>query len=193
LAKSSCNDKSQAGFTLIEVCVATGILVTAVVALAQMFVIATKTNMSARQTSYAALLADQKIEELRALTWGFDMQGLPVSDTSTNTSVSPEQPNGGVGLTPSPADALRRNTAGYVDFIDQFGQKLSSVDAGAPDGTVYIRRWSIEPLPTNPNNTLIIQVLASRRRDGGGVADEGRVRRLPDEARVITVKTRKAQ
>jgi type II secretory pathway pseudopilin PulG len=192
LAKSSCNDKSQAGFTLIEVCVATGILITAVVALAEMFVIATRTNVSARQTSYAALLADQKIEELRALTWGFDMQGLPISDTTSNTSVSPEQPNGGVGLTPSPADALREDTPGYVDFIDQFGAKLSSVDGEPPDGTVYIRRWSIEPLPTNPNNTVIIQVLATRHRNRGA-AEEGRGRRLPEEARVITVKTRKAQ
>jgi type II secretory pathway pseudopilin PulG len=192
LAKFSCNDKSQAGFTLIEVCVATGILITAVVALAEIFALATRTNTSARQTSYAALLADQKIEELRALTWGFDTQGLPVSDTTTNTSVNPEQPNGGVGLTPSPADSLQRDTPGYVDFVDQFGAKLSSVDGGAPEGTVFIRRWSVEPLPTNPNNTLIIQVLATRHR-ARGASDQGKVTRWPEEARVITVKTRKAQ
>jgi type II secretory pathway pseudopilin PulG len=192
LERFSCNSRSEAGFTLIEVCVATGILIAAVVALAQMFAVATKTNTSARQTTYAAVLADQKIEELRGLTWGFDTSGLPVSDTTSNTSVSPEQPNGGVGLTPSPAQALQQNTAGYVDFVNQFGQKLSSVDGEPPDGTVYIRRWSIEPLPTNPNNTLIIQVLATRHR-ARGAADEGRVRRLPEEARVVTVKTRKAQ
>jgi type II secretory pathway pseudopilin PulG len=192
LERFNCNSHSEAGFTLLETCVATGILIAAVVALAQMFVLSTQTNMSARQTSYAAVLADQKIEELRALTWGFDTQGLPISDTTSNTSVSPEQPNGGVGLTPSPAEALQENTTGYVDFINQFGQKLSSVDASPPDGTVYIRRWSIEPLPTNPNNTLIIQVLATRHR-ARGAADQGKVRRLQDEARVITVKTRKAQ
>ncbi len=28
-----------------------------------------------------------------------------------------------------------------------------------PANTVYVRRWSVEPLPTNPNNTLILQVL----------------------------------
>jgi type II secretory pathway pseudopilin PulG len=192
LARFSCNAKSEAGFTLLEVCVATGILVAAVVALAQMFALATQTNTSARKTTYAAMLADQKIEELRALTWGFDTQGLPISDTTSNTSVSPEQPNGGMGLTPSPASALQDNTPGYVDYVDNFGAKLSSPDGQPPGGTIYIRRWSIEPLPTNPNNTLIIQVLATRHR-ARGAADQGKVQRLPDEARVVTVKTRKAQ
>jgi hypothetical protein len=59
---------------------------------------------------------------------------------------------------------------------------------------VYIRRWSIEPLPTNPNNTLILQVLVTRWRSRG-VADTEEAnggRRLPDEARIISVKTRKA-
>jgi type II secretory pathway pseudopilin PulG len=192
LARFCCNAKSEAGFTLLEVLVATGILVAAVVALAQMFVLSTQTNTMARKTTYAAVLADQKVEELRALTWGFDTQGLPVTDTTTNTSVSPEQPYGGVGLTRSPATALQENTMGYVDFIDNFGAKVSSVDGEPPPGTVYIRRWSIEPLPTNPNNTLIIQVLATRWRTRGA-ADQGKVQRLPEEARVVTVKTRKAQ
>jgi len=192
LAKFNCNAKSEAGFTLIEVCVATGILVAAVVALAQMFAISIQTNTSSRKTTYAAVLAEQKIEELRALTWGFDMQGLPISDTTTNTSVNPEQPIGGVGLTPSPADALQDNVQGYVDYIDQAGTKLSSPDGQPPGGTSYIRRWSIEPLPTNPNNTLVIQVLVTRWRTRGA-ADQGKVQRLQEEARVITVKTRKAQ
>jgi hypothetical protein len=50
----------------------------------------------------------------------------------------------------------------------------------------------VEPLPTNPNNTLILQVLVTRRQDRG-VADAGSVARLPDEARLVTVKTRKTQ
>jgi type II secretory pathway pseudopilin PulG len=193
LAKSSCNAKSESGFTLLEVCIATGLLIAAVVSLAQMFALATRTNTMARKTTYATVLAEQKVEELRALTWGFDSSGVPISDTTTNTSVVPEQPNGGVGLTPSPADALRQNTPGYVDFLDQFGNKLDAPAGQPPDGTIYIRRWSIEPLPTNPNNTLIIQVLATRFRNRGADNDAGKVRRLPEEARVITVKTRKAQ
>jgi type II secretory pathway pseudopilin PulG len=192
LAKSNCNASSEAGFSLLEVCVATGILIAAIVSLAEMFVLSTRTNMNARTTTYTAVLAEQKLEELRGLTWGFDMQGMPISDTTSNTSVVPESPVGGVGLTPSPAESLQRNTPGYVDFLDQFGTKLSASNSEPPPATVYTRRWSIEPLPTNPNNTLIIQVLVTRSRDR--VADDdGRMRRLPEEARVVTVKTRKAQ
>jgi hypothetical protein len=62
-------------------------------------------------------------------------------------------------------------------------------------GAVYIRRWAIIPLPTNPNNTLILQVLVT------SVADEARLdvsnltrrpRQLGD-AMLLSVKTRKAQ
>ena len=59
-----------------------------------------------------------------------------------------------------------------------------------PAATVYMRRWSVEPLPTNPNNTVILQVLVTRRNDRGA-ANAGSVLRLPDEARLIGVKTRK--
>jgi hypothetical protein len=64
--------------------------------------------------------------------------------------------------------------------------------AQAPGNAVYTRRWSIEPLPTNPNNTLIIQVLVTPIRVRGA-ADANNVGRLAGEARVMTIKTRKAQ
>ncbi|MGE3402734.1 MAG: hypothetical protein AB7K63_09125 [Vicinamibacterales bacterium] len=175
-----------------EVMVATGILATAVVTLAQLFAVSTRMNLGARNVSYASILAEQKIEELRALTWGFDSEGLPVSDLQTNTAVDPEDTNGGTGLRPSPSDSLRENTIGYVDFIDAFGSKVGNGDPTPPGDAVYTRRWSIHPLPTNPNNTLIIQVLVTPVRERGQ-ADQGTVARLPEEARIVTVKTRKAQ
>ena len=171
--------------------VATALLATAVVTLAQLFGVATRSNLSSRNTTYATVLAEQKMEELRALTWGFDPQGLPVTDTTTDTSVSPEDPNGGSGLAPSPKSSLQENTPRYVDYIDRFGNKLGT-GSTPPAGAIYVRRWSIEPLPTNPNNTLILQVLVTRTLARGD-ADNGSVARLPDEARLVTVKTRKAQ
>jgi type II secretory pathway pseudopilin PulG len=185
LAKSRFSN-SEAGFTLAEVLVATGILVTGLVAVAQLFAIGTQANIAARSTTYATVLAEQKIEQLRALAWGFDTLGLPVSDISTDISVTPETPNGGTGLAPSPASALQENTPGYVDYVDAWGNIV------APGDAIYVRRWSIEPLPMNPNNTLIIQVLVARNRDRGA-ADDGNVGRLPEEARIVTVKTRKSQ
>jgi prepilin-type N-terminal cleavage/methylation domain-containing protein len=191
LAKSSFS--SSRGFSLVETLVATTIMTVALASLAQLFLISTKANQSARLTTNASVLAQQKMEQLRGLTWGFDMIGLPLSDTTSDLTVVPEQPQGGPGLTPSPDGALRNNVDGYCDFLDGSGQSLGGGTA-APPNTVYVRRWSIEPLPTNPNNTLILQVMVTRWRERG-VADTetaGEGRRLPDEARILSVKTRKA-
>ncbi len=181
----------ESGFSLVEVMVATGLLATAIVTLAQLFALSTQTNVASRNTTYASVLAEQKIEELRALAWGFDTQGLALSDTTTNTAVSPQTPTGGKGLSPSSSASLQENTPGFVDYVDAYGNKLGTGE-NPPDNAIYIRRWSITPLPTNPNNTLVIQVLVTRHRTRGA-ADQGSVGRLPDEARVITVRTRKAQ
>ena len=188
LAKS--NSSNNAGFSLLEVLVATAILATALVSLAQLFALSTRSNIGSRNTTYAAVLAQQKLEELRSLAWGFDQIGLPISDITTDTTVTPEQPIGGTGLSPSPDSALQGNTVGYVDYIDAYGNKMGTGTA-PPQNAIYTRRWSISPLPTNPNNTLVIQVLVTRLNDRGA-ADQGAVKRLPEEARMITVKTRKA-
>ena len=172
--------------------IAIGLLTTALVTLAQMFGLSTRTNTGSRTTTYAAVLAEQKVEELRALTWGFDSTGLPLSDATSNTAVSPEVPTGGRGLDPSPLSALQENTDGYVDYVDNYGNKVGTGGQTPPNEAAYTRRWSITPLPTNPNNTLIIQVLVTKSRDRGA-ADQGAVARLPEEARLVTVKTRKAQ
>lgn len=170
---------------------ASGILATALIGLAQLFLVAITANTSARSTTFAAVLADQKMEELRSLTWGFDTSGLPVTDTTSDTASAADDATGGTGLTPSPETALQENTNGYVDYVDMFGNKLGGGE-DPPQSAIYTRRWSIEPLPTNPNNTIVIQVLVTRHRWRGS-ADEGAVKRLPEEARLITVKTRKAQ
>jgi len=183
---------SESGFSIIETIFATGIMATAVVALAQMFTISVQNNHNARTGSYATTLAEQKMEQLRGLTYGFDTIGLPLTDTTTDTTAPIETPNGGTGLTPSPAGTLVHNTNGYVDYIDQFGNILGGGEGILPR-TVYIRRWSIEPLPTNPNNTIVIQVMVTRERNRGLADQTGSTDRLANEARIMSVKTRKAQ
>jgi type II secretory pathway pseudopilin PulG len=186
------NRRTEAGSTLVEVLVATCIMATGILAMAQMFTLSTSSNISARFNTFTTVLAEQKLEQLRSLAWGFDTQGLPVSDFSTDTSVSPETPTGGRGLQPSPGPTLRDNTPGYVDHLDGNGRIVAN-SAVAPNNAVYTRRWSIEPLPTNPNNTLILQVLvfpmAARDEDGTGVVLD----RRNLEARLVTVKTRKSR
>src|SRR3954467_14518141 len=167
-------------------------MATAVVALAQMFTISVKNNQNARTGSYAVTLAEQKMEQLRGLAYGFDTIGLPVTDTTTSTTSPDDNAPGGKGLSPSPANTLTSNTDGFVDYIDQFGNQLGS-GLAIPINTVYIRRWSIDPLPTNPNSTLVIQVMVTRERARGLADQNGSTDRLKDEARIMSIKTRKAQ
>jgi len=183
--------QAESGFSLVETLIASAILAVALVSLAELFGIAAKANATAKNGGMAMILAEQKMEQLRGLTWGFDAVGLPLSDISTDTAKVPEAPTGGKGLSPSPQNTIQTNTDGYVDYLDNAGRSLGG-GAVVPMNTAYIRRWMVEPLPTNPNNTLILQVLVTRRQDRG-VADAGSVARLPDEARLVTVKTRKTQ
>jgi type II secretory pathway pseudopilin PulG len=170
------------GFSLVEVLAAAVILMTGLIAVAQMFIISTNANMAARRVTATAVLAQQKIEQLRALTWGYDDFGLPISDITSDISVTPPTPAGGVGLQPSPGDTLNASTPGYVDYLDAYGAWLGT-GAAPPEGAVYVRRWSIEPLPTNPNNTLVFQVLVGRVSPVGA---------LHDLARQVSLKTRKS-
>ena len=189
LAKSRVTADAR-GFSIIEVLMATALMVAAVASLAQLFALSTTRNKSAKNTTFASVLAQQKMEQLRSLTWGFDALGLPTTDTTTDTTKFPETA-GGTGLSPSPVNTLQQNVVGYVDYLDSKGQTLGGASVNPPGSAVYIRRWMVEPLPTNPNNTIVLQVLVTRHRDRG-TADSGSVIRLPDEARIISVKTRKA-
>jgi prepilin-type N-terminal cleavage/methylation domain-containing protein len=179
------------GFSLLEVLVATTILTVSLAALAELCAMSTRANTSARTTTYTAILAQQKMEQLRSLTWSFDPLGLPISDITTDTTVAPERDSGGTGFSPSPVNALGQNTDGYVDYLDTFGRTLGG-GVTPIEGTVYIRRWSIEPLPANPANTVVLQVLVTRRRNRGAADAAADITRLPDEARLVSVKTRKA-
>jgi len=196
LAKSSWTAKrhlraGEDGFSLLEVLLATTILAVALASLAQLFTMSTQANAGAKSTTYASVLAQQKMEQLRSMTFGFDNLGLPITDTTTDITVVPEKVTGGKGLAPSPTGSLGKNTDGYFDFLDKAGNSLGG-GATPPSGTAYIRRWSVEPLPTNPNNTLVFQVLVTRFRDRGAADTAVEVKRLPEEARIISVKTRKA-
>jgi hypothetical protein len=179
---------------MVEVLVAMLLLMVVATGVAGLFGVALKATHAARNQTSTSILAEQKMEQLRALTWGFDPSGenLPVTDTTTDLSTA--VPTGtGQGLNPSPVNTLDANTAGYVDYLDKRGQWVGT-GAVIPAGAVYVRRWNIQPLPTNPNNTLVLQVLVTTalreaNLDAGAV---GPRTRLSDDALIATVKTRKA-
>ena len=180
---------NQSGLSLVEVLVAAALLATALLAAAELLTHSVRTGVGVKSATYAAVLAGRKVEELRALTLAFDQNGSPVTDLTTNTAVAPEATSGGTGLAPSPPAALTESTPGYVDYVDQFGSKVGNGGSVPPPPAVYTRRWSIEPLPSDPANTLVIQVSVLRTRDAGA-ADPGR--RRPEEVRLVTSKTRRA-
>lgn len=192
-AKSSCNSNSSRGFSLVEVIISMGLLTVISLGVAQLFSISIKANMAAKSRTSTTALAEQKMEQIRSLTWGFDLagQGLPVSDTSTNLAVYPHTASG-AGLNPSPSDSLEKNTAGFVDFLDANGVWVGT-GTTPPENAVYVRRWSITPLPTNPNNTLVIQVLVSPLSNEQARTQSPYTRtRMNGDALIISVKTRKA-
>src|SRR5262245_33257656 len=160
------------GFSLVEVLVALALTVVAVCALVALIGLTTRVNGAARVTTAATLLAAEKLEELRAFAWTVDAAGQPVSDAN---------------LAPSPAGVLSDNTPGYCDFTDAAGRAIGGGTAPPPEA-MFVRRWSIAPLASDSANTLVLQVAVARvRRTGAGTAPPA-----PDDARLATVKTRKA-
>jgi hypothetical protein len=169
--------------------VASVVLITGLVSVAQLFALSTDANRSARRTSMSTVLAQQKVEQLRGLTWGYDAFGLPASDYSTDLAVTPSASSGGNGLGISPADTLEQNTPGFVDYLGPRGEWVGTGTV-APAGTVYVRRWSVTALPTNPNNTLVFQVRVTRLPRTDDHAGDSTAPR--DDVRLVSVKTRKA-
>jgi type II secretory pathway pseudopilin PulG len=184
---------SSRGFSLVEVIISMGLLTAVSLGVAQLFALSTRANLIAKGQTSTTAMAEQKVEQIRGLTWGFDLlgQGLPLSDTTTNLAVYPPAHNGS-GLNPSPIDALEQNTAGFVDFLDGNGVWVGT-GTTPPASAVYIRRWSIQPLPTNPNNTLVIQVLVTPVALEAARLQSAFTRtRMSGDALLVTVRTRKA-
>jgi prepilin-type N-terminal cleavage/methylation domain-containing protein len=193
MARAKYSFSNSHGFSLIEVVVSIGLLTVVSLGVAQLFATSTRANLTARGSTSTTSLAEQKMEQLRSLTWGFDDQGqgLPVTDTTSNVAVSPMTQNGS-GLNPSPADSLERNVAGYVDYLDAGGNWIGT-GTDVPGAAVYIRRWCIQPVPTNPNNTLVLQVLVTPVSNEQARVESPYTRtRMAGDALITTVKTRKS-
>ena len=151
------------GFTLVETLVAISITIVALTALAQLFIIGTQADADARRASFASILATQKIEQLRSL---------------------------GADLAPQGTASLSADIAGACDFLDEYGRSLGTGSSPLP-GTVYIRRWSVEPIPLD-SDTFVIQVAVFPRLWRGAVDPAAPDARPFGGAQLVTIRTRRS-
>jgi prepilin-type N-terminal cleavage/methylation domain-containing protein len=151
------------GFTLIETLVAISITAVALTALAQLFIMATEANADARRTTFASILATEKIEQLRSL---------------------------GTDLAPQGDASLSADITGACDFLDEYGRSRGT-GLSPLSGTVYIRRWSVEAIPSDPE-TFVLQVAVFPRLWRGAVNPVASDARPFGGAQIVTVKTRRA-
>lgn len=193
----TAHPNQEHGFSLIEAMVAATILSVALVSLADLLVLSTRTNMASRNTTRAVILAEQKMEQLKALAWAVDDGGGAVGDVGSNLAAftgtaacAGVATGAAVGLTPSPPGALDANVDGYVDYVDAQGCGLGG-GVVPPAGSTHIRRWSIMPSDAGAD-TLVLQVRVTDRGIRSPAAQGGSAVRMPDEARLLGMKTRRA-
>jgi type II secretory pathway pseudopilin PulG len=105
----------ERGCSLVEVLVALGIVAGGVTAVAQLMALGAAVNRAARRTTSAAVLAQQKMEELA--------------------------PAAATGVEPSPSGTLARNVDGYTDTIEGVFTRRWSIDPlpGDASGAVVLQ------------------------------------------------------
>jgi hypothetical protein len=188
-SQSANRRASSDGFALLEVLVASGLLVAIAVGVSQIAGRAVRASVEARVRTMASVAAVQKMEQLRALTWSevYDPSaGLfgALSDLTTDLSVEPAS-GAGRGLSASPSGTLDANVPPYVDYLDGTLTWLAS-GATPPAAAVYIRRWSVQPLAPDPGNTLLLEVVVMTGRAGSSAP-------TADDVRLASVKSRRAR
>jgi prepilin-type N-terminal cleavage/methylation domain-containing protein len=164
----------RSGFTLLEVMVALLLLTGAFLAVAQLLVVAARAADQSRTTAIAATLAAQKLEDLRSLSWAYDIDGTPLD-----------------GLGTSPPGSLAADAAGFVDYLDDSG---APVGAGPPPPAqaLFARRWSVElDAGVAPPSVLMLRVAVLHRGPPVAAAGEG-ARVWTEVTRVMSAKGRRS-
>ena len=174
------------GFTLIEAVAATVLIGLAATTVAQVVATAVRAGAATEQSGVVQQIAREKMEQMRALAWTAD-GAVPISDWSSDLTITPTAAGGGSGLGASPPGTLATNAPGYCDFVDAGGHWLAGGHA-APSGAAWVRRWSIEPLG-GLADTLLLQVTvapAHATSDDAGIARA----RTVNGARLLSIRTR---
>ncbi len=162
MAPRSSFCSSQAGTTILEVLVATGILTVAAAGLLAAFSLGIVQNKS--QGEIATRTADfsrDKIEQLLAMDF---------ADSSTDTTVYPTSPTGGTGLGGTMAANATVGgvnpaapVGGYVDYLDAAGNLLASATSA-----FYTRQWSVGMDSSGTIKTTTVVTTAASAAGGRG-------------------------
>jgi len=158
----------ERGSSLIEVLIASALLVTLMAGLMSMAGLAISTtenqgHLAARTTEYA----QDKMEQLLALAYG---------DAVSDTRTFPAASSGGTGLAAGGSYNVDSPAALYVDYLDEDGNlcgpstspvkcPTAPVGTTAPSGWYYKRAWKVEVVATNLKQ---ITVAAATSRGFGG-------------------------
>ena len=152
--------RGEEGTTLIEVIIASALLVTLMAGLMSLGSLSMSTtenqgHLAARTTEYA----QDKMEQLCALAYG---------DSTSDTRVFPAANSGGSGLAAGGSADPGTPVALYVDYLDENGNLCGSTGAAcvAPVGTTpptnwfYQRVWSIAVVSTNLKQITVTSTIA---------------------------------
>lgn len=97
--------------------------------------------------------------------------------------------NGG-SLAPQTPTSLDVNTPGLCDFLDEHGRSLGT-GSMPPAGTVYVRRWSITPVSSDPAASLLLQVAVAPRVVQGAAVPQGADVRQFGGAQLMAIRARR--
>src|SRR5689334_19652684 len=133
---------SPRGFTLFETLIATGILVTALAGVAQLFVLSTHLTRQANTAGAALVAAQEKLEILSGLSFDYDAAGVAITNPSLDVS---------------PPSSLDRDVAPYVDWIDAAGESSAT-----NEHSVFVRRWRVSSISSDAPDAVTVEVCVFR-------------------------------
>jgi hypothetical protein len=174
------------GFALLEVVITSAIATTMAAGACVVLAMTIQASHRARIRTVATMVAARKIEQLRSLAWTHISTRGPAismssSDTTTDLSNDPATDDG-PGVLRSPAGTLTSNVDGYVDYLDANGGWVGR-GSSVPAMAVYIRRWAVQPHPSDPDNLLVFDVVVGTRAN--------RLPLLADSIHLVSLEARK--
>lgn len=138
---------STRGFTLFETLIATGILVTALAGIAQLFVLSAHLTRHANVSGAALLAAQDKLEVLRGLRFAYDDAGVSITDPA---------------LQLSPSSSLDQDLDPYVDRLGADG--VATANAAH---ALFVRRWRVSTVSAATPEAIAIEVCVFRAPSDG--------------------------